>query len=328
MGRVKSAENAILYYEGGQTFVPMTALSNSGDNQIFESGNSYWSGAGGKEPVVRPDGLVSGGAITPKSGANDTVSVAALTCYLAGELKSVAAGDVSVTRGIDPDVHIINSIIVDSDGALDVVTGTASDAFSEARGAAGGPPYIPAGAIEIGQVRLTSGTAAEVTAAEIFTVPGTHRELWNYPLWDEDMLNGSVHFYSPLPAIHTGDTTKGVYAQYYLPIFVEVPNTSDFVAPENSHSVSSEQVYGGTIATSSSSLGQGSFTARLQSGVSDSLLAAKDDVCWFKFYPDRLKTEHIVCQGKLGIARTFPVSGSIQASCTISASNAAQEVAS
>lgn len=327
--RAKTAANAILYIELGQTLVEMAALSDSGDHKNFESGDMFWSGVGGKEPVVRPDGLITGGEVTtPDSGTDDVVDVAALTCYLAGVKKSVAANtDFAITRGTT-DGYVINSITVDDTGTLTEVTGTESTAFSTERGAAGGPPYIPVGSIEIAQVRLSSISAAVITSSEIFQVPGTHQERFDHPLWDENWTQGEVDFLSALPAIHTGDVAKGVYAEYYLPIFSEVPNASDFVPPENSHSVSSETVYGGTVGSSSASLNQGSFTARLQSGVDDGILSMKNQICWFKFLPDRLVTgKYVACQGILGISRTFPAGGNIQAECTISATEEAESIA-
>ena len=92
MARTKTAGNAILYYEAGQSYVPMAALTDS-DHTTFTSPNENWSGYEGKEPVVRPDGLLTGGVITPDpTDTNNLVDVSALTCYLAGVLTSVGAG--------------------------------------------------------------------------------------------------------------------------------------------------------------------------------------------------------------------------------------------
>jgi len=329
--RSKTAANAILYYESGQELVEMAALTDSGDRTVFESGDKFWSGASGKEPVVRPDGLVTGGKVSEAaSGSNDVVDVAALTAYLAGVLEEVAANaDFAITRPAS-DVAKISSITVDDTGTLVEVGGSeATDtSFSSTRGAGGGPPYIPVGSIEIAQVRMTSSVAAVITSSQIFQVPGTHQERWDYPLWNENWTKGEVEFLTALSAIHTGDEPKGVYAEYYTPIFAEVPNASAFVPPENSHSVSSEQVYGGTVGSSSSSLNQGSFTARLQSGVDDGILNMKNQICWFKFFPDRLVTnKYVACQGILGIERSFPAGENIQASCTISATEEAESIA-
>jgi hypothetical protein len=328
-----TAENAKLMYEAGQTHVAMVALSDDGDHKTFNSGAQLWSDKSSYSPVIRPNGLISGGAITPGS-ANDTVDVAALTCYLAGELKSVAAASgVSVTRAIT-DTHIINSITVDSTGAIVVIAGSEGTSFSETRGAAGGPPYIPTDSIEIGQVRLSSNAAAAVTADEIFTTVGTHRERWDYPLWNVEYARVSggalgyagITFLSELPLIHTGGVPKAVYAEYYTPNFAELFEIEGMKLPETSHSVSSTQVYGGTVGATSMSLGQGSFTAYLQDGVSDALVQLKDEKLWFKFYPDRYKSAYALCQGKLGITRTFPAGGSISATCTISATEPAKEI--
>lgn len=322
-----TAENAKLQYEAGQTATAMSALTNSGDETTFTSGASLWSRRSGYAPVVRPNGVLTGGAVTTHADSNK-VSVAALTCNLQGVVTSVAAGSATITRPAT-DVAKVCSITVNAAGALAVVEGTdgSTTAFSETRGAAGGPPLIPVDSIEIAQVRVTSDAAAAVAAAEIFQVVGTHRERADFPLYDIDYDSGSVTFLAALPEIHTGTLPKKVYASYAAPIFADVALASDFTPPETSHSVSSTQVYGTTMGSTSSALGQGSFTAYLESGVTDALVSLKNEILWFKFYPDRYQSPYILTQGKLGIARTFPAGDSIQAACTISASAPAVEVA-
>ena len=97
--------------------------------------------------------------------------------------------------------------------------------------------------------------------------------------------------------------------------------------PETAFSVSSKQIYGTTLGASSSSLSQGSFTAYLNDGISDGLLAGKGQNLWFKFFQNRLNaTPYIIAQGILGISRTFPAGDQIAAACTISAEVAAGEV--
>jgi hypothetical protein len=323
-----TAENAKLEYEAGQNAVAMSALTDSGDATVFESSATLWSGRSGYAPVVRPNGLLTGGAVTPGSG-NNAVAVAALTCNLAGVVTAVGGNAaLSVTRPAT-NVAKVLSITVNSSGALAVVAGTdgATTAFSETRGAAGGPAYIPVGSIEIAQVRLTTSTAAPVAASEIYSVVGLHVERADFPLYDVHYDEGTVQFLAALPKIHTGDLPKGVFASYASPIFGEVALASDFVPPETTHSVSSTQVYGTTIGSTSSTLGQGSFTAYLANGVSDALVQLKNEKLWFRFYPDRYASPYILAQGKLGIARTFPAGDQIQAACTISAETSAIEVA-
>lgn len=335
MANVNSAENAKLMYEAGQDFADYTALADDGDNKTFTSSADLWSGRSGYEPVIRPNGLITGGAVTPGT-SDDTVDIAALTCYLAGALTSVSASAGESVARPTTDVAKIDSITVTSAGAIAVVAGTEAGSgttFSSERGAEGGPPWIPTDSIEIAQVRMTSSTAAAITEDEIKQIVGTHCERFDYPVWEVSNVNARVDFVSAMSEIHSDDSgstssTKGVYAAYYEPQFTEQPYASDFTPPENSHSVNSTQVYGATIASTSASLGQGSFTALLKDGVTDNLIGLKDETLWFKFFPDRNKTPYLLCQGKLGISRSYPAGDNINASCTISATETGKEVSS
>lgn len=322
-----TAENAKLQYEAGQSSAAMAALTNSGDETTFTSAASLWSQRSGFTPVVRPNGVLTGFAVTTHA-SNDTVTVAAGTLNLNGVVTAVNAGSDTITRPATA-VSKVNSIIITSAGAIDVVAGTdgGTTAFSETRGAAGGPPLIAVDAVEIAQVRVTSDTAAVIASSEIFQVVGLHLERADYPLYNINYGEGSVTFLDALPEIHTGPTPKRTFASYASPIFSDVTLASDFVPPETSHSVASTQVYGTTLGSSSSTLGQGTFTAFLQDGVTDGLVGLKNETLWFRFYPDRYKAPYLLTQGKLGISRTFPAGDNMAAACTISASAAATEVA-
>lgn len=326
---MSNAENALLQYEGGQSSTAMTALTNSGDSTTFTSGASLWSKRSGFAPVVRPDGVATGGAVSvATSGTDDAVDMTALTAYIGGTLKTVSAQtNLIALRGATSNTHRITSITVTSGGSVVMVAGTASTAFSETRGAAGGPPYIPVGSVEVGQVRLTAIAAAPVVASEIFQTVGLHQERTDYPIYDIDYLNGNITFNAAVANIHTADVPKGVFASYAEPIFTNIQKSSDFVPSENSHSVNSTQIYGTTIGSTSTTLSQASFTAYLEDGITDSLVSLKNESLWFRFYPDRYKTAHILEQGKLGISRTFPAGDEISASCTISTSEAGTEKA-
>jgi len=417
-----TAENGILYYEAGQSLVSMAALTDSGDHTTFESTDNFWSNRDGYEPDVRPNGIITGGVISPAtSGTSDYVDVAALTCYLAGVETDVAAdtdvdcdrpdatyfilsfasaaytncvaGDIgkTVVGGVTGDsgtlvaynnttrqwlidedaetddfddddegititdgtgagtlnavgarpTHQINSVTVNSGGTIAVVQGTEGTSFSTTRGEIGGPPWIPTTSIEIGQVRYTSATAAAVDDDEIFQVIGTHQERYDYPTWDENRIQvadqvldyAGVTFVDDLPLIHSDDSgtttaTKKVYAEYYEPVWAEIQNAENFVPPEDSYSVSSRQVYGGTVGASSASLGQGSFTFYANDGVTDNLIKLKGELLWFKFYPNRLKDPYVAAQGKLGVSRTYPAGDNIACACTISAEEASSDIAS
>jgi hypothetical protein len=323
-----TAANAKLQYEAGQELSAMSEMTDSGDHKTFSLAVAPWSGKSGYEPKIYPDGLATGGVISVGAG-NDNVSVAALTVYLSGVLTEVDAdATVAVTR---PSSGVkINSITINSAGAIAVVLGTDGSALIATRGEAGGPPLIPDGSVEIGQVKLSSATPAAVEASEIFQVVGTSQERYDYPVWTEDPFNGTITFASALPAIHESSPSsyKGVFAEVYEPVFTDLEPATDFVPPETSHSVSSTQVYGGTVGASSSTLNQGSFTCFLKDGITDAIVNLKDENIFFKHYPDRTKAPYLLVQGKLGISRTFPTGDNIQAACTISATQVGVEFAS
>jgi len=329
------AQNAKILYESFASLVNFAALIDQGDHIKFRSAASFWSRMEGQTPVVRPNGLVMGGVITPaESGSNDVVDVAACKVYLGGELVTVSAdSDIAVTRGLTTDVCCITSITVNSSGAVAAVAGTDGTAFSTTRGAAGGPPWIPTGSIEIGQVKLGSITASPVESSEIFQGIGVHVERFDLPSFSvvygeaESGILGEagVDFKSALPLIHSddaGSTTaaKKVFARYYEPEFAQVDNCSGFTAPEKSHSMNSTQIYDGVLVSVSESLGAGGFTAYLQDGISDSFLMLKNKTAWFQFYPDKNQPVYLAVNGKLGVKRSWPASGGdIAAACTLSA---------
>lgn len=326
-----TAANAKIQYEAGQTPYAMAALADTGDQTTFSGAASPWSQRSGYAPVVRPDGLLTGGAITPAASAGtDKVDVAAGTAYIGGALISwSAATDVSVTRGLTTDTHCITSITVTSLGAVAAVAGVDHTAFSETRAANGGPPLIATTSIEIGQVRTTSVTAAVIGAAEVYQVPGSHQERSDTPIVTTiNHYLGRVTLASALPKIHTGSVTKKVCASYAVPVFADVPKGRDFVPPENSYSVGSTQYYGGTEGSVTTSLSQGSFSALLSDGVSDPILSFVGENLWFKFYSDKAATPHVMAQGILGCARTFSASASIEAKFTINATAQATAVTS
>jgi len=318
--------------ETGQTLTTYAKMTDSGDHQIFSLG-TIWSGKSGFEPDVRPNGMVAGRNVLSAHASNDTVNVGAFTAYSKGTLHTITATTDTFTRGTGPGKAKIISVTMDCTGALAIVPGAegAGATFSETRGAAGGPPYIPVSSVEIGQIRTTGSTAAPVTAAELFQVVGQHSERFDFPTWDESNLglginapvsaqqNSHIKLTSALPASHTGDTYKDIYVQYYTPVFAELPKTLDFVPAEQSHSVSSTQFYNGTIASSAASLNAGSFTALLGDGISDALINEQDEVITVKMWPDRNKTPFILSQGVLGLSRSFPPADQNQAAVTIAA---------
>ena len=325
MGKTNTAENARLDHEAGQTLYPMAEYADDGDQKTFSGSQTLFSQKAGFTPDVKPNGVDTGGAITPEAGlTNDQVDVAASSAYLAGILTAVsAAAATSCTRATTADYYLINSITINAAGSIAVVAGTEGVAISEVRDAAGGPPLIPIDSVEVGQVRLKGSVAAPVVATDIFEVIGQHQERYDFPVWDENIAAATITFSEALPKIHTGVVPKKVFVKAFQPIFVEVPLASDFVPPEVTHSVGSTQVYQATIGSVSKSLGAGGFTAYLKDGITDTIVKEADETIWFKFWPDKNKTPYMLANGKLGLGRTFPAGDSIQSACTISSQEAA-----
>jgi hypothetical protein len=314
------SENALLEYESAQVEYPMEALADSGDNTTFDTQATLLSGRSGFEPVVRPNGLATGGVVrVAVSASNDVVDVDALSCWLAGVKTSVAADlDVAITRPAT-DVSKVNSITVTAGGAIAVVAGTdgSDQTFTETRGQAGGPPLIPVDSIEIAQVRLTTSAAAVVASNEILRQIGVHVEMFGQPGYEISYVDGKVVFNSALPAIHTGNVPKQVFASYSEALMSDAGDTSDFVPPEKSFSVNSQKIYRKTKASKSESLGNGSFNYYHDDGITDPLLQLVGEKLWFRFYQDQYKTPHLLTQSTLGISRSFPAEGVEVTACTL-----------
>lgn len=338
-----SADQAKIEYEAGQTLAAYAVMTDAGAGTVHTlSGKTIWSGKSGYSPSIRPNGIVSGRNLLSPHADNDKVTIAGFTAYSKGVLLTVTATTASITRTATTGKGQIHSITMASDGTIAVVEGTisSSTAFSETRNAAGGPPYIPANDVEIGQVRVTASTAAAIASSEIFQTVGTHAERFDYPVWSENNIgngdsaatagekNAHIKFAAALPAIHTTAARKKVYAQVYTPTFSEVPRAVNFVPPDNTHSVNSTQIYQGTLASQSSTLGQGSFTSYGADGVTDGLIVEQDNVLTFRFYPDKDSAPYILCQGKLGVSRAYPPDNQIELSCTISSETKAANFAS
>jgi hypothetical protein len=336
-----TAKNSKILIETGQTLNDFAAMTDSGDHQVFTiSGGPLWSGKSGYEPDVRPNGITSGRNLLSPGTTVDTVRVAAFTAYSKGTEQSPSATSVTATRATTAGYYKTTSVTMASDGSVVKVTGTEGAAQSETRNAAGGPPYIPAEDIELGQIRVSGGTAAVITTDEIKQVIGQHTETYDSPTWDENntgdgesaltsaQKNAYIKFLSAAPLSHTGGIAKGVYVKYYEPVFQEVSKAMDFVPAESSHTVTSTEFYRGAIASVAESVGQGSFTALLNDGLTDSIVGEKNQVITVKQFPDENKNPYSLTQGKLGIARTFPVANQIQAECTISAERGTAEFSS
>lgn len=334
-----NAANAKVEIELSQTFVAMAEMTDSGDHQYYTiSGGTLWSGKSGYTPDVRPNGIVTGKGLLSSGTTNDTVRIAAFTAYSKGALQTVAATKTTITRSGTSGAYQVHSITMASDGSVAVVEGAVSATeFASTRASNGGPPLIPVNSVEIGQIRVSSSTAAAISAGEIKQVIGTHTERYDYPVWTEFNIglgdaasvsaqrNAHVKFASALPAIHTGSVPKEVWMSYYTPEFSELQKATDFSPVENTHSIQSQQYYRGTVGSVSSAMGQGGFTVFLDDGVTDAILGEKDQFITTRFYPDEDKAPYLITQGKFGMTRTFPVDNQIQAVVTITAEEVTAE---
>ena len=334
--RANQADQALIQYESGQELVSMQQMDQH-DRRRFSIDDTPWSDAPGREPKIRPDGILTGAVITPE-GTNDTVDVSLGTAYQGGAEVTVAATSpaldiarAGITDLDATDNHCIISVVVNGSGVYALVPGAPATTFSETRAADGGPPLIPQGQIEVGQIRITSHTAAPIAASEIHQVENAHKEMALVPMWTEDFANGVVEFISNLPNIHAadgdGNQTKQVFAEVYTPLFANLEPASDFVPAETTHSVTSTQVYGGAIGAQTSSLGQATFTVYLRDGVTDPIISLKNTRMWVKHYPHRLRAPHTLTLGTLGISRTYPAGDNIQAACTLTAASPTIEMA-
>lgn len=335
-----NSSNAKLMYEADQSLVAFVELTDQGDYQEFRSADSLWSGRSGKSPDIKPNGVKSGGIVTPEvGGTNDEIDISECKCYLAGAETTVSASaGVSLTRQSVSDYKKF-SITITALGAFAVVDGTEGSSFSNTRGAAGGPPWIDEDAIEIGQVWLSSQVAAPVDSDEIKQVEGVSVERYDLPGWEIEyasVVNGvlgyaGIIFHSELQQIHSEDSGstvfgKDVYAQYYTPSFVEIIDAYDFFPPAQSATIATNQVYGRVKGSASQSLNAGGFSVELKDGITDNILKFVDEFIWFKFYQDRLNDPYILCQGYLGAPVNFPAGANVVSTCAIAAETVAVRI--
>ena len=328
---VENGENAILYVETTQTQSAPTIMTDTGDHTLYTSPVNCWSRRAGYAPTVRPDGIITGATITTRS-SNDTVNISQGQVYLAGLLTTVTAANVVCARTGDAgNPCIITSIIVTALGAYAALQGLKGASLSATRGAAGGPPLITVGCIEIGQIKYTSEAAAPIASTAIYQEVGVHRERFDYPGWEINAIpshegiipGGSVTMMAAQALTHIGPTTKRMYVTYAEPGFQGLFPVSDFVPPTNSHTVNTVRVYGGSVATWAATVGQGSFIVYLVNGAGNWIFTLIDKILTFHFKPDRYQPGGTVCQGRLGVRPSFPATGLMVANCVITAAEPA-----
>lgn len=316
------------------------ALTDYGDHKTFTHTLKPWSQNSGFEVIAQGYGVINGGAVIPAVAGTDDLVDAAVVLLFAPAMSGASAttGQVTISattgltclRGATTDICRINSITVTSAGAWAVVSGTASTAFSETRAAAGGPPLIPVGSVEVAQVRLNSTAAAAVLASEIYAVPGTHMESALFPVPVADPIRGQVVFSEALPLSHTGPVAKKVYARIATAGFVQFAYARNFKPAKVSNSVGSEQYYRLTRGSFTQSLAAATLEISLEDGVTDPFITAcaANPQLLFRYKPDRDKTAYSLTQGVPSLAITNAAGAHPVATVTIAAQQATVEFAS
>jgi len=320
------ANKSQILMENSQAEYAMHALTDSGDHLKFTSTATRISTDDDVAASILVNGVLTGGiGIAAISGSDDVVDIPALTCNLNGLVTIVSgATDEAITRPATA-VSKINSITVNSSGAIAVIAGAdgSTTAFSEARGAAGSAPYIPVDSIELFQVRVISSTSAAITSAEIFKNVGQHRES-AFPVPILNTFDATVNFKEALALIHTGDTAKGVYAQYADVNFAALSNVKDWVPSSESISVGSEEYYDGDVVVSEArSVSGASFNVSLNDGITDDVIQSEGKSRMFKFFPDKNKAAFQLVQGSYSAVVANPTDKNPTAAITIAATQKA-----
>lgn len=318
-------DNSVVQYESAVNPAAFEAMTDSGDQKTFTSSFSPWSRLDAAGLAVRPYGIATGGVIIPAvSGTNDLVDISALTAYMANASGADAEGLITITATTDHSVarptldYIITSITINSSGALANVAGTEhASAWSTTRGAAGGPPLIPDGSVELGQVWYSSSSSAAVTASEIYQVTGSSIERSNFPVFSINYATGEITFASALPTIHTGTIPKQVWVKGGTPIFANVARAFDWVPAETTYTVASTPTYDGPVGSRTTAIGAATFSALMEDGITDPILDQLGEIIWIKFFQDEDKAPFQLTQGTLGVARTFVVDDNVTGNFTL-----------
>jgi len=323
---------AIIKLEYGRTAQAMAQAADSGDHTRFTlPGYPMWSRA--EEPIIRPDGIVSGRNIwTPKAGSNNTIQGKTFVVNVAGVERTITPADQVLSRPAS-DLALVQSIVVQADGSLDIISGTPGSGtdFADGYGEAGGPPYIPVGEVEVGRVYLNSGTDAEITATEIRQTDNVHTERADYPAWQSPHTTGQgfvadddtgkyahIEFNAALDLRHTGGVTKGVYAQVSTPDPTYHRGAKDWKPATNQRSSSATAYYDKSEVSSSESLSDMTVTVALIDGVQDEIFKLEGSVVTVWYFPDKTKPGYAVTQGTLGIDPTYAQGKPVEAVLAVS----------
>ena len=287
---------------------------DSGDGKKFSSTGSRFSLLAKDEtgtdrrPVVRPDGLQNGCMVSPAvSGADDALDVYGGKVFIANSAVTVSPQtDIAVTR---PAASMKNCscVVINASGITSVVDGTDGSSFSDTRGTAGGPPYVPVGQVELATVRLDSEVAAPVTTDEIFFAP----EYTHTPSYRLLPYTASLEFASPIPLIHTGGVAKEVWIQWYEPSLTQLdvvtvrPPAASFEIDRATGTIERAKLKSGSIVCSLSGI-QTDLARRIDGGVR-----------LFEFMPDSTQTRKEFFYAAVEIVADYSPQGLMTGAATL-----------
>ncbi len=218
--QLPSGTNFLLKVEDGFVAKPYEAMTDGGGHQTFACTGTRFSlcekdeNGIDRRPVVTPDGVLNGCFVSPAaSGQENAIDLSAGTLLIGGASINIAPSvNIALTRPANGFCRAV-SITLTSLGALAIVCGPDGAAFSATRGAAGGPPWVPVGSIELATVILTATFGPLADSGIAFAPEYSHA-----PEYTLLPYNASVRFAAPLAAIHTGGIPRAVWVKWSEPV--------------------------------------------------------------------------------------------------------------
>ncbi len=222
--QLPNGSNFLLKVESGFTVKAYELMTDTGNHQLLSSTGTRFSlcekdeNGVDRRPVVTSDGVRNGCYVSPTaSGAANAFDLSPGTLLIGGALVNITGSlGVSVSRPSAGNYRIV-SVTLTAVGGLVVVNGADGTVVCATRGAAGGPPWVPTGSIELATIIL-SGTAGPLAEESITFAP----EYSHAPEYTLLPYSATVRFAAPLAAIHTGATIRAVWAKWSEPTMVSL----------------------------------------------------------------------------------------------------------
>jgi hypothetical protein len=190
-------------------------------DRVYINTNSHWNR---NQPIsVTIQGIVGEASVTPTGVNNEVQTTAAISYYkddTSGLQTAAIDSSITVTRPAGA-VAKWNLIVLNTGtGAISAVAGTdsADTTFLETFGSGAGQiPLVAVNEIVIAAVKLTSASAAPVTASEVVYTLSTGKVLQersDIPSYEILPMEGGVILSESLNACHTGAIPRLIYASF------------------------------------------------------------------------------------------------------------------